>query len=227
MSMRVLVVDDEPIVRDVLERYLVRDGFEVTSACDGEEALAAFATSDPDLVVLDLMLPQVDGIEVFNRIRKRSNTPVIMLTARGHEADRIVGLEIGADDYVTKPFSPREIVARVRSVLRRTGARQAVDGQALVFDNLELDPAARRVRVHGDEVPLTPKEFDLLHLLASSPGTAFSRTALLDELWDFAFDGDPSTVTVHIRRLREKVEDRPSEPRHIVTVWGSGYRFDP
>ncbi|MGH2683900.1 MAG: response regulator transcription factor [Actinomycetota bacterium] len=224
---RILVVDDEPIVREVLSRYLARDGFAVDIAEDGEVALQAFETAPPDLVLLDLMLPRLDGTEVFARIRERSDIPVIMLTAKGQEADRIVGLEIGADDYVTKPFSPREVVARVRAVLRRAGNRNGDREEPLVFGKLRIDPRSRQVARGGRRVSLTPKEFDVLHLLASNAGTVFSRLDLLDELWDFAFDGDPATVTVHIRRLREKIENDPSRPRHLVTVWGSGYRFDP
>ncbi len=226
---RVLVVDDEAIVRDVLTRYLAKGGFEVESAEDGEAALARFSSSPPDLVLLDLMLPRLDGVEVFTRIRADHDTPVIMLTARGEETDRVVGLEIGADDYVTKPFSPREVVARVRAVLRRSGEAAASDGPAgpLRFDGLEIDPLARTVLVRGRPVRLTPKEFDLLLFLARHPGEVFGRVELLEELWDFAFDGDPATVTVHVRRLREKVERDPSRPRHLVTVWGAGYRFDP
>jgi two-component system response regulator ResD len=226
---RVLVVDDEPIVCDVLTRYLSKGGFEVDSAEDGEAALAAFEASPPDLVLLDLMLPRLDGVSVFTRIRADHDTPVIMLTARGEETDRVVGLEIGADDYVTKPFSPREVLARVRAVLRRSGA--ALHGEPaegpMRFGDLEIDPRAREVLVGGGAVSLTPKEFDLLLFLARHPGRVFSRVELLEELWDFAFDGDPSTVTVHVRRLREKVERVPAEPRHLVTVWGAGYRFDP
>jgi DNA-binding response OmpR family regulator len=225
---RVLVVDDEPMVREVLARYLARSGFEVSTAGDGEAALAAFEAAEPDLVLLDLMLPRLDGFEVFRRIREvRASSPVIMLTARGDVTDRIVGLEVGADDYVAKPFSPKEVVARVRAVLRRADTERAVDDRVLRYDDLEIDPRTREVRVGSDTVALTPKEFDLLHHLASSPREVFSRYCLLDELWDVAFDGDPATVTVHIRRLREKVEDDPSHPRHLVTVWGAGYRFEP
>jgi len=225
----VLVVDDEPIVRDVLSRYLVRSGFSVDSAGDGEAAMAAFEHRPPDLVLLDLMLPRLDGIEVFRRIRTRAGTPVIMLTAKGAEADRIAGLELGADDYVTKPFSPREIVARVRAVLRRAGSddHETAGEDPLEVAGLRIDPRSREVRVADDAVSLTPKEFDMLYLMASQPRTVFSRPALLEEVWDIAFDGDPSTVTVHIRRLREKIESDPSRPRHLVTVWGAGYRFDP
>jgi DNA-binding response OmpR family regulator len=226
---RVLVVDDEPMVRDVLSRYLERSGFEVEAAADGERALAAFEARRPDLVLLDLMLPRVDGFEVFRQIRAQAESPVIMITARGQTTDRIVGLEIGADDYVSKPFSPAEVVARVRSVLRRATAapRTGDTDEVLRFDGLELDPRSREVRVAGARVALTPKEFDLLHFLASSPRTVFSRMQLLDELWDVAFDGDPATVTVHIRRLREKIEPDPSSPARLVTVWGAGYRFEP
>jgi DNA-binding response OmpR family regulator len=226
---RVLVVDDEPMVRDVLSRYLERSGFEVEAAADGERALAAFEARRPDLVLLDLMLPRVDGFEVFRQIRAQAESPVIMITARGQTTDRIVGLEIGADDYVSKPFSPAEVVARVRSVLRRATVAPRTGGtdEVLRFDGLELDPRSREVRVAGARVALTPKEFDLLHFLASSPRTVFSRMQLLDELWDVAFDGDPATVTVHIRRLREKIEPDPSSPARLVTVWGAGYRFEP
>jgi two-component system response regulator VicR len=227
-SGRVLVVDDEPIVRDVLSRYLSREGFDVGTASDGESALRSFANAKPDLVLLDLMLPRVDGFEVFRRIRARNGTPVIMLTARGEETDRIVGLDLGADDYVGKPFSPREVVARVKAVLRRAGGEaEEPPDEMLRFDGLEIDPRTRDVVVNSEPVELTPKEFDLLHLFASNPRTVFSRLQLLDTLWDVAFDGDPSTVTVHIRRLREKIEADPSKPTRLVTVWGAGYRFEP
>jgi two-component system, OmpR family, response regulator ResD len=227
MGARVLVVDDEPIVRDVLGRYLTRDGFEVDQAGDGEAALASFRAATPDLVLLDLMLPVRDGFEVFSRIREQGDTPVIMLTAKSQEADRVVGLEIGADDYITKPFSPREVLARVRSVLRRSGIPAGNGDPVVEAGSLRIDPRAREVRLGRRRLDLTPKEFDLVHFLAANPGTAFTRTELLDELWDFAFDGDPSTVTVHVRRLRAKIEEDPSHPRHLVTVWGLGYRFDP
>jgi two-component system response regulator ResD len=226
MGDRVLIVDDEPIVRDVLQRYLARSGFDVDTAADGEQALAVLEAAAPSLVLLDLMLPGLDGLEVFTRIRDRGPTPVIMLTAKGEETDRVVGLEMGADDYITKPFSPREVVARVRSVLRRAGNGDGERGPINAGD-LEIDGSGRRVTVAGRPLTLTPKEFDLLHFLASNPGTVFGRVELLEELWDFAFDGDPSTVTVHIRRLREKIEPDPSDPRHLMTVWGVGYRFDP
>ena len=224
---RVLVVDDEPMVREVLSRYLEREGFAVDLAEDGEQALVAYARERPDLVVLDLMLPRVDGLEVFRRIREQAPTAVIMLTARGAETDRVIGLELGADDYVTKPFSPREVVARVRTVLRRSPA-PAPEAQRLVaVGDLEVDGPRREARLRGDPIRLTRKEFDLLYLFASHPGRAFTRSELLEEVWDFAWDGDTATVTVHVRRLREKIEADPSSPQHLVTVWGVGYRFDP
>jgi DNA-binding response OmpR family regulator len=225
---RVLVVDDEPMVREVLGRYLEREGYAVETAADGEQALDAFDRSRPDLVLLDLMLPKVDGLEVFRRMAGPDGPAVIMLTARGEESDRVVGLELGADDYVTKPFSPREVVARVRAVLRRTdAARSASPSGRLTFDGIEVDGAGREVLVHGRPVTLTRKEFDLLLFLATHPRIVFTRAQLLEEVWDFAWHGDPSTVTVHVRRLREKIEADPSHPRHLLTVWGVGYRFEP
>ena len=223
---RVLVVDDEPMVREVLQRYLEREGYEVAVAEDGEAALTSFIENRPDLVVLDLMLPRIDGLEVFRRMRADAPTPVIMLTARGEETDRVVGLELGADDYVTKPFSPREVIARVRAVLRRT-EHDGSTSNVLTFGDLQIDRGRRALLVGGRDVHVTRKEFDLLEHLAASPGMTFTRHALLEAVWDFAWDGDAATVTVHIRRLREKIEADPSEPRHIVTVWGVGYRFEP
>lgn len=226
----VLVVDDEPIIRDVLSRYLAHAGFDVEAVGDGRRAVEAIRRDRPDLVILDLMLPGLDGLEVFRRVNDGGEGPaVIMLTARGAETDRVVGLEMGADDYVAKPFSPREVVARARSVLRRGGAgpRRHPEAGALRFDGLEIDPRSREVRVEGAVVALTPKEFDLLHFLASNPRVVFDRLGLLDQVWDVAFDGDPSAVTVHVRRLREKIEADPSNPRRLITVWGSGYRFEP
>jgi two-component system response regulator ResD len=225
---RVLVVDDELMVRDVLSRYLLREGFAVDLAEDGERALAVFTANPPDLVLLDLMLPRIDGLEVFRRIRAAAATPVIMLTARGEVTDRIVGLEVGADDYVTKPFSPREVVARVRAVLRRASSeRVPLETGEIVHGDLRIDLRRHEVSVRGRPVRLTRKEFDLLSALASAPGTTFSRSRLLEDVWDFAWHGDAATITVHARRLREKIEDDPSHPRHLVTVWGVGYRFDP
>jgi DNA-binding response OmpR family regulator len=227
----VLVVDDDPVVRDVLLRYLTRDGLSAEAVADGASAMAAFEARQPDLVILDLMLPRIDGLEVFRRMREADPaSAVLMLTARGRETDRVVGLESGADDYVAKPFSPREIVARVRAILRRLADAREPEPEAaptLAFDGLEIDPGAREARVDGRTVVLTPKEFELLHFLADHPRIAFTRSELLDRLWDVAYDGDPSTVTVHVRRLREKIEADPSDPRRLVTVWGAGYRFDP
>jgi DNA-binding response OmpR family regulator len=228
-SPRVLVVDDEPMVREVLARYLTTEGFEVSTAEDGVQALTRHAETDPDLVLLDLMLPRIDGYEVFRRLRERDQTPVIMLTARGEETDRVVGLELGADDYVTKPFSPREVVARVRAVLRRTAQASAGPDEpaTMTFGELTIDVGRREVQVADRPVRLTRKEFDLLVHLARHPGMTFTRTQLLEDVWDFAWDGDSATVTVHVRRLREKIEDDPSQPRRVITVWGVGYRFEP
>jgi DNA-binding response OmpR family regulator len=215
------------MVRDVLARYLQKEGYAVDVAEDGERALVVSASTMPDLVLLDLMLPRIDGLEVFRRLRERTPTPVIMLTAKGEETDRVVGLELGADDYITKPFSPREVVARVRAVLRRSSRVPTAPGRVVVAGELEIDGPRRELRRGGEPIRLTRKEFDLLYLLATNPGRALTRSELLEEVWDFAWDGDTSTVTVHVRRLREKIEDSPSDPRHLVTVWGVGYRFDP
>jgi DNA-binding response OmpR family regulator len=222
----VLVVDDEPIVRDVVVRYLEREGSRTLEAADGDRARELVERDPPNLVVLDLMLPGMDGLALCRWIRSTSQLPVIMLTARGEEADRIVGLELGADDYVTKPFSPRELAARVRSVLRRS-APPAVQDERLSFGDLELDPAAREVKKAGRPLRLTAKEFDLLHFLASNPRHVFSRDQLMDRVWGYAAALDTGTVTVHIRRLREKIEDDPSRPRFLETVWGVGYRLSP
>ena len=224
---KVLVVEDEPMVAEVVERYLRRDGYDVAIVHDGKAALDEFQTFAPDLVVLDLMLPKIDGREVCRRIRSRSQTPVIMLTARGEEIDKLVGLELGADDYVTKPFSPRELVARVKAVLRRSGKRDDRNNDVLRFDDLEMSGSARTVENKNGPVHLTAREFDLLYYLASNPGHVFSRPQLMDEVWDYEFVGDTSTVTVHMRRLRSKVELDPSRPRHLKTVWGVGYKFEP
>lgn len=227
MSVKILVVDDEPMVTEVVERYLRREGFDVVLAADGEQAIATASASAPDLIVLDLMLPKIDGLTAFKRIRERSSVPVIMLTARGEEADRIVGLETGADDYIAKPFSPREVVARVKAVLRRASPAAPSSSQSLRFDGLLIDPRTRDVRVDGQRVELTAKEFDLLWFLASHPGDAFTRAQLLDQVWDYQYIGDADTVTVHVRRLRVKVESDPNNPRHVKTVWGVGYKFVP
>ncbi|MEN3586111.1 response regulator transcription factor [Streptomyces sp. ZYX-F-203] len=220
---RVLVVDDDPTVAEVVSGYLARAGFVVDRAPDGPSALARAAARRPDLVVLDLMLPGMDGLEVCRRMRGGGPVPVIMLTARGDEEDRVLGLEVGADDYVTKPFSPRELVLRVESVLRRVGPPP--QAATLRAAGLSLDPAARRATRDGVELALTVREFDLLAFLLRHPGRAFSREELMREVWGWDF-GDLSTVTVHVRRLRGKVEDDPARPRMIQTVWGVGYRFD-
>jgi len=222
----VLVVDDEPIVRDVVVRYLRRDGFTTLEAGDGDSARRLIETGEPELVVLDVMLPGTDGLELCRWIRGRSDLPVIMLTARGEEADRIVGLELGADDYVTKPFSPRELAARVRTVLRRS-ARAAPPTERLAFGDVVLDGSSREVTKAGAPVVLTAREFDLLRFLASHPRQVFSRDQLMDRVWGYAAALDTGTVTVHIRRLREKIETDPARPVHLLTVWGVGYRFDP
>ena len=222
----VLVVDDEPIVREVVVRYLSREGHRTLEAADGAAARSAIERSEPDLVVLDVMLPGTDGLELCRWIRSTSELPVIMLTARGEEADRIVGLELGADDYVTKPFSPRELAARVRTVLRRaTPAETPVE--RLAFGDLSLERSTRELRKGEREVRLTAKEFDLLWFLASHPRRVFSRDQLMSSVWGYAAALDTGTVTVHVRRLREKIEDDPSQPKHLQTVWGVGYRLVP
>jgi DNA-binding response OmpR family regulator len=208
-------------------RYLAREGFAVDTAEDGEAALRAADRARPDLVVLDLMLPKLDGLEVFRRIRRDGDLPVLMLTARGEEVDRVVGLELGADDYVAKPFSPREIVERIKTILRRTRGEPTERTERTTFGDMEIDHARRELRRGGSVVHLTRKEFDLLELLVTHPGRTFTRAELLEEVWDFAWDGDSSTVTVHVRRLREKIEVDPGDPIHLVTVWGVGYRFEP
>jgi two-component system, OmpR family, phosphate regulon response regulator PhoB len=229
MPSTVLVVDDEQTVRDTVTLRLEQDGHRVIAAADGAEALRQFRAEKPDLILLDLMLPELSGIEITRIIRGESDVPILMLTARDSELDKVVGLELGADDYVSKPFSPREVVARVQAVLRRAASQDPVQREAplLRFDGLEIDPGPREVRVDGEEIALTPKEFELLLFLASSPRVVFSRAQLLEELWDLAFEGDPSVVTVHVRRLREKIESDPSAPRRLITVWGVGYRFEP
>jgi DNA-binding response OmpR family regulator len=222
----VLVVDDEPIVREVVVRYLQHEGYTTLEADDGDKARIVLEAGRPDLVVLDVMLPGTDGLELCRWIRAKSELPVILLTARGEEADRIVGLELGADDYVTKPFSPRELAARVRTVLRRS-APPVDENARLVFEGLELDAASREVRRQGEELKLTAKEFDLLWFLASNPRKVFSRDQLMSRVWGYEAALDTGTVTVHVRRLREKIEESPSHPRFLQTVWGVGYRFAP
>jgi DNA-binding response OmpR family regulator len=232
---RIVVVDDDPTVADVVGRYLVRDGHTVECVHDGHEALRRIAEQQPDLVVLDLMLPGIDGLEVCRRLRERWPIPVVMLTALGDETDRLAGFEIGADDYVTKPFSPRELAMRVRSVLRRSRAGAPADAIGapgrpetgiLTDQEVLVDLAAHELRVGGKLVQLTSREYDLLVFLLRNPRQAFTREQLLNEVWGWTF-GDTSTVTVHVRRLREKIETDPTVPRRIVTVWGVGYRYEP
>ncbi len=224
---RVLVVDDEPVVREVVTAYLRRDGLVVDEAADGPTALELVETFRPDLVVLDVMLPGVDGFSILQRLRRDGDIPVILLTARAEEPDRVLGLEMGADDYVVKPFSPRELAARVRTVLRRSEGPAPV-AERLEFGELVIDTATREVVVAGRSVSLTAREFDLLAFLAASPRRVYSRAQLLEQVWDSSAEWqDPSTVTVHVRRVRSKIEDDPERPRWITTVWGVGYRFEP
>ncbi|MFZ0014922.1 MAG: response regulator transcription factor [Acidimicrobiia bacterium] len=221
----VLVVDDEDIVSEVVSAYLSRDGFDVTVAADGQTALDHLVHNRVDLIVLDVMLPGIDGLSILKLVREQGGTPVILLSARSDEADRVLGLEMGADDYMVKPFSPRELATRARTVLRRS---RPVGGSVIEHDRLTIDPARREVRIAGTTIELTPKEFDLLMFLASSPRQVFSRAQILDHVWESSTDWqDPATVTVHIRRLRQKIETDPQTPRALVTVWGVGYRFDP
>jgi len=224
----VLVVDDEPTIAEVVARYLIRAGYDTRIAADGPSAVAQARERRPDLVVLDLMLPGIDGLEVMRRIRadERDRVAVILLTAKGEEHDRVTGLRLGADDYVVKPFSPAELVARVDAVLRRVDTSPELE-EPLSFEGLSIDPTGRRVHVGEEEVSLTQREFDLLLFLAQHPGQVFSRNALMDSVWRYSFWSDTSTVTVHIRRLRAKIEAIPAQPRFVQTVWGVGYRFQP
>jgi len=227
-SHQVLVVDDEPMVREVVARYLERDGLRVHEAADGAAALAWLTDHRPDLVVLDIVLPGADGLTILRQLRADGDVPVILLTARADEFDRVLGLELGADDYVVKPFSPRELTARVRTVLRRTRSDVAVAAERLRFGSLTVDAQTREVSVDDERITLTPKEFDLLYTLAHSPRQVFSRRQLLEQVWDSAPEfQDPATVTVHVGRLRQKLEADPDEPRWITTAWGIGYRFEP
>ena len=222
---KILVVDDEPNIREVVGRYLRREGYVVVPAADGEEALRLYRRERPGLVVLDLMLPKVSGIEVCRRIQAEGRVPLIMLTARGEEGDRILGLGLGADDYMVKPFSPRELVARVGAVLRRTDEAREANGIVLDVDGLRIDPNAREVTVRDEPVTLTAREFDLLYHLASHPRRVFTRDQLMEAVWGYTFAAETSTVTVHMRRLREKIEPDSANPHYLQTVWGVGYRF--
>jgi DNA-binding response OmpR family regulator len=225
---RVLVVDDEPTVREVVVGYLKRDGHDVSEAGDGRLAVSLLDEQSFDLVVLDMMLPGVSGLDILRRIRAAGDMPVIMLTARAEESDRVAGLELGADDYVVKPFSPRELAARVNGVLRRAAPKAAVVGATMDFGSLLIDTRTHEVKLDGELVELTPKEFEVLAHLAGSPRQVFSRADLLRDVWQSSPEWqDSATVTVHVRRIRNKIEADPENPRWITTVWGVGYRFEP
>ena len=227
-GVKILVVDDEPSISEVVKLYLVREGFDATVVDDGLAALNLLESDPPDLLILDVMLPGVDGYEITRQVRATGSIPIILLTARRDEIDRILGLELGADDYVVKPFSPRELVSRVKAVLRRTQQAPAPPGgeHPVTCGNIHIDPRTRQVTVAGKEIPLTVKEFDLLWMFTSNPNQVFNRDQLLDQVWGVSEFIDASTVTVHVRRLREKIEQDPSSPQHIITVWGVGYRFE-
>ena len=225
----ILVVDDETTIREVVSRYLEREGFKVREAADGYACLDAIAEHIPDLIILDLMLPGIDGLTITRQLRmnpKHKAIPIVMLTAKGQTNDRIRGLDIGADDYIPKPFAPREVVSRVNAVLRRAGEPVVEPGERLELGELWIDAGARTVVVSGKNIVLSAKEFDLLYYFARNPRQVFNREQLLEHVWGYEFFGDASTVTVHIRRLREKIEVDPSDPKYIVTVWGVGYKFE-
>jgi two-component system alkaline phosphatase synthesis response regulator PhoP len=221
----ILVVDDEPKLVKTVRAYLENAGFRVATASDGQMALTVYRHERPALVVLDLGLPGMDGLDVARTLRRDSNVPIIMLTARVDEADKLIGLELGADDYVTKPFSPRELVARVRAVLRRTGGEREQPQAPIVAGDVQVDLERRQTTVRGEPVDLTPTEFDLLVVLARHPGRVFSRLDLLDKVQGYAFEGYERTVDAHVKNLRQKIEPDPKEPRYVLTVYGVGYRF--
>jgi DNA-binding response OmpR family regulator len=226
---RILVVDDDPKILKALDQALRKEGYEVMRAADGEEALALAREEEPDLIVLDIMLPKLDGFEVCAKIRALSNVPILILSARGEEMDKVVGFNVGADDYLTKPFRLSELVLRVRAILRRTAAAAPsliTDGAPIRFKEMEINRAARSVTVRAKQVELTPKEFDLLWLLASHPGNVFSREAILQRVWHSDYTGDEAALTVCVRRLREKIEHDPGNPEYIKTIWGIGYKFE-
>ena len=225
----ILVVEDEASIAEVISLYLKRAGFAAQVASTGKQAMALFERQPPDFVILDLMLPEVDGLALTRWMRDRSNVPIIMLTARREEADRIAGLEMGADDYVVKPFSPQELVSRVRAVMRRGAREQAEEGndRAISFPDLSIDPRSRVVKARDSDVELTAKEFDMLYSLMRHPKQVFTRDQLLERVWGGAQYIDPGTVTVHVRRVREKIELDPSKPARLITVWGVGYKFEP
>ncbi len=226
MPYRILAVDDDPKILKILLHSLSREGFEVLTAANGEEALQKARQLPPDLVVLDIMMPGMDGFETYQKLKAQRDVPVIMLSARTDEVDRVVGLRMGVDDYQTKPFSPTELALRVKAVLRRLEEKKVQPNQVLTFGELTLDYVKRSVMVDGSKVELTPKEFELLWLMASNSNQVFTKAHLLDKIWDSSFFGDENTVTVHIRRLREKIERNPSKPVYIKTVWGTGYKFE-
>ncbi len=225
----ILIVEDEPSIAEVVSLYLQRTGFKTLVAPDGKTAVSLLEKQIPDLAIIDVMLPEMDGLSLTRWLRDRSNVPIIILTARREEVDRISGLEMGADDYVVKPFSPQELVSRVRAVLRRTGREQKENEseQPIAFHDLTVDPRSRMVTLRGKEIALTAKEFDMLYLLACNPRRVYTRDQLLERVWGGAEYVDPGTVTVHVRRLREKMEENPSKPTRLLTVWGVGYKFEP
>lgn len=228
-EIKILVVEDEPSLSEVVSLYLKRAGYQVQIASDGRQAMSILEKQIPDFVILDLMLPEVDGLSITRWLRDCSNVPIIMVTSRREEIDRISGLEMGADDYMVKPFSPQELVSRVRAVLRRTGREQAgaEPERDLALGTIHISPSTRMVTVRESPIELTAKEFDLLYLLARHPRQVFTRDQLLERGWGGADYIDPGTVTVHIRRLREKIESDPSSPKYLLTVWGVGYKFEP
>jgi two-component system, OmpR family, response regulator ResD len=224
----IAVVEDEPSISEIVSLYLQRAGYEVKVYADGRSAQEGMSRQMPDLVILDIMLPQVDGFSLTRSLRDRSEVPIIFLTARREESDRIAGLEMGADDYVVKPFSPQELVSRVRAVMRRASKSEKDSHEAPIrYPDLQMDPQTRSVQARGLDIPLTAKEFDMLYHLARHPRQVFSRDQLLQNIWGISDFIDPSTVTVHIRRLREKIETDPANPAHLQTVWGVGYKFEP
>jgi two-component system response regulator VicR len=229
VNQTILVADDETNITDVCRRYLEREGYTVLVANDGIQALVLWQQHQPDFIILDLMMPGKTGWQVCDEIRAQQEVPIMMLTARGDEPDRLLGLTMGADDYITKPFSPRELVLRVKNIMRRSQANvigvKPAGTQSLVFEDMTITPDQRRVSLNNKDIELTAKEFDVLYLLACHPNQVFSRNQLLNKVWDIDFEGDTTTVTVHMRRLREKIEANPSEPRFIKTVWGIGYKF--
>ena len=225
MKRKILLVDDEKTLVKALIFNLEKEGYQVIPAYDGEEALKKMEGENPDLLILDLMLPGVDGFEVCRRVRKNYDIPIIMLTAKGDDIDKILGLELGADDYITKPFNPRELLARVKAILRRSNTQNSSIKNLIKVQDLQIDLYQLRVRVKDQEIDLTSKEFALLNLMASNPGRVYSREQLLEQIWGYNYYGDARTVDVHIRHLREKIETDPSNPRYILTVWGTGYKF--